>query len=415
MNKLLALVSIFIFAGTLAIQANAQQGQASTSRNLDPDAQVEDEHDHAEESHNDEDEHAEEEGEHEEEEHEHEEEGEHAEEEGAVSISPGQASIANIAVAELRPQVMQFEVYAPGEIKANGYTSYHLSPRVESLVLRRHVTLGDHVEAEEPLVTLFSETVANAQASFRVATSELSRVTQLGRETVGEGRFVEAQNDYDAALGRLIAFGLSQSAIDSLGEGSLPLGEYTLRAPGAGLVLSDDFRQGEWVVPGTTLIELVDEAELWVEARLSPAANLDLSAGTKARVVIGGSSYLAAVAQEAHTIDPITRTRVVRLLINNDQHTLHPGMFVDVYFNFSTDTEVLAVPEAALMRSSDGDWTVFTEQETGVFAAHEVELGRSFGERREIAGIDPYTRIVMEGAFFVASQIAKGGFDPHNH
>ncbi len=37
------------------------------------------------------------------------------------------------------------------------------------MVLRRHAALGDHVEKGQALVTLFSETVAQAQASYRVA------------------------------------------------------------------------------------------------------------------------------------------------------------------------------------------------------------------------------------------------------
>jgi len=45
----------------------------------------------------------------------------------------------------------------------------------------------------------------------------------------------------------------------------------------------------------------------------------------------------------------------------------------------------------------------------------EVEVGQALGEWREVFGIEAGSRIVTEGAFFVASQIAKGGFDPHNH
>jgi hypothetical protein len=76
---------------------------------------------------------------------------------------------------------------------------------------------------------------------------------------------------------------------------------------------------------------------------------------------------------------------------------------------------VLAAPESALMRGSDGDWKVFVEEEVGHFVAHEVELGRSFGQWREITGLAAGSRVVMEGAFFVASEIAKSGFDPHAH
>ena len=126
-------------------------------------------------------------------------------------------------------------------------------------------------------------------------------------------------------------------------------------------------------------------------------------------------SFVATVIQEAHTIDPKTRTRIVRLSVKNIDDRLHPGMFVNVSFSFKTVEKVIAVPESALMRSSDGDWTVFVEDHPGEFTAVEVELGRSLGRYREITGIAPQTRIVTSGAFFVASEIAKAGFDPHGH
>jgi hypothetical protein len=34
---------------------------------------------------------------------------------------------------------------------------------------------------------------------------------------------------------------------------------------------------------------------------------------------------------------------------------------------------------------------------------------------REISGITAGTNIVVKGAFYVAAEIAKGGFDAHNH
>ncbi|MBC8210411.1 MAG: efflux RND transporter periplasmic adaptor subunit [Gammaproteobacteria bacterium] len=339
----------------------------------------------------------------------------HDDHEEGVALSRQQLSLAKIRVASLSAQQMDFQVYAPGEIKANGYTSYLVSPRVDSVVLRRSVALGDHVEKGKPLVTLFSETVAESQAAFRVANAEWQRVEKLGKKAIGDRRFIAAQTDYEAAYGRLIAYGLSQDAIQSLTRKNQNLGEYTLYAAISGAVLSDDFHQGQRVEAGQALMELADEHELWVEARLAPTANLELPTGTLAQVRVGNEWFAARVAQEAHTIDPQTRTRVVRLLVNNDAHRLHPGLFADVYFVFTTEHAVLAVPEAALMRSADGDWTVFVETEAGQFKAQEVVLGRSLGQWREINGVAAGTRVVIEGAFFVASQIAKGGFDPHNH
>lgn len=387
-----------------------------------------DEHSH-EQEHKQEEQHEYEEGGHEDHDDEHESEDAHDDHDGGhdsqkesegVKLSAKQQALASINVKALKHRTMNYQVYAPGEIKANGYTSYLVSPRVDSIVIRRHVALGDHVEKGQDLVTLFSETVADAQATFRVASSEWKRVKKLGRKAVGDKRFILAQTDHEAAYGRLLAYGLSETAIQSLSTQPYTkeihvLGEYTLIAVNHGAVLSDDFHQGQRVESGQALMELADEKALWVEARLAPTAQLALSVGTNATVKVGNDWFDAKVIQEAHTIDPITRTRVVRLLVNNDSHRLHPGLFADVYFSFATKSPVLAVPESALMRSADGDWTVFVESKPGQFTAQEVELGRSLGKWREITDIKPGTRVVMEGAFFVASQIAKGGFDPHNH
>ena len=336
--------------------------------------------------------------------------------EEGISFSPEKIALANIKISTLMPKIFSKSVYAPGEIKANGYTSYIVSPRTESVVISRHAILGEHVTKGQALVTLFSESMAEAQAEYRVAYSEWQRTKKLGLGTVSESRLLASETDYITAYGRLTAFGLTKAAIkDIVKDNSSNLGEYTLVAQRSGVVLSDDFSQGQRVPAGEKVMVLADEKNLWVEARVSPNKKLSLPAGTMAKIEFAGQVYDAKVIQEAHTIDPITRTRIVRLLVENTDDSLHSGMFVNVNFQFDTKTLVMAVPETALMRGADGDWTVFVEDHPGEFEAVEVELGQPLGNYRQIIGIAPKTRVVTKGAFFVASEIAKGGFDPHGH
>ncbi len=341
--------------------------------------------------------------------------------ERGVSFSPDKMAIAGISVRAISAQVFIDTVYAPGEIKANGYKSYIVSPRTESVVISRHATLGQHVEKGDALVTLFSESVAEAQATYRVAYNDWQRNKKLGKATVSESRLLSSQTDYISAYSRLKAFGLTENAIAQVVKTNAnspdvgELGQYTLIAQRAGAVLSDDFSQGQRVSAGDAMMVLADESELWVEARVSPNKQLNLPKGTQAIIDMAEQSFVATVIQEAHTIDPKTRTRIVRLSVKNVDDRLHPGMFVNVSFSFETAEKIIAVPESALMRSNDGDWTVFVEDHPGEFSAVEVELGRSLGRYREITGIAPQTRIVTSGAFFVASEIAKAGFDPHGH
>uniref|UniRef100_A0A1S7LGK4 Secretion protein HlyD n=1 Tax=Magnetococcus massalia (strain MO-1) TaxID=451514 RepID=A0A1S7LGK4_MAGMO len=324
--------------------------------------------------------------------------------------------LAGIQVEPLTEKMVNYRIYAPGEILTNGYTSYRVSPRVPSVVLRRHVALGDHVKNGQKLVTLFSESLAQVQAEYRAAWPEWKRVQKLGRKTLGEQRYIRAKADFEAAQATLLAYGLSKADLKALTTQHFRnLGEYTLRAKIDGAVLSDEFQQGQRIEAGDPLIMLADETQLWIEAKLPANMTLTLGAGSQAEVEVGELHVSASVIQEAHAIDPVTRTRTVRLLVKNPEHRLHPGQFAEVFFLFSTAKPVLVVPETALMRSADGDWVLFAEDHPGEFEPVEVELKRSFGQLREISGLKSGARVVTKGAFFVASQIAKGGFDPHNH
>ena len=417
-----------LYAQTLETSTTEKE-QSTHETNEKSHVHYSEKHDTEEDSHEGEDEHSEEgadhsdnsEGsteQHDEHNHSNENKNEISEEEHeeGITLSPQKMSLANIQVTSIKPEYQSSTIYAPGEVKANGYKSYVVSPRTESVIINRHATLGEHVEKGQKLVTLFSEAVAQAQGDYLIASTEWQRIKKLGKKTVSESRLLQAQTVFNASYGKLIAFGLTKQAIQSISNKDVTgFGQYSLIAHREGVVLQDDFIQGQGVNAGDTIMLLADEKQLWVEAKVSPNKKLNLSINSPALVVLDGQNHHAKVIQEAHTIDPITRTRIIRLAVNNDGHKLHSGMFVKVLFQFETQLKVLAVPEDALIRSPDGDWTVFVEDHPGEFKAVEVELGRSLGEFREISGLENGTRVVTKGAFFVASEIAKGGFDPHNH
>ena len=124
------------------------------------------------------------------------------EHEEGMGFSPEKMALANIKVSTLTAKIFAKSVYAPGEIKANGYTSYIVSPRTESVVISRHAILGEHVEKGQALVTLFSESMADAQAEYRVAYSEWQRTKKLGLGTVSESRLLASETAYISAFGR---------------------------------------------------------------------------------------------------------------------------------------------------------------------------------------------------------------------
>ncbi|MCF2856190.1 efflux RND transporter periplasmic adaptor subunit [Pseudoalteromonas sp. SMS1] len=346
------------------------------------------------------------------------EEGDHSEQvqHSSILLSKEQKLLAEVEVAPINANFYEQIYTAPAEVKANGYTSYIVSPRTESVVVSRYVVLGEKVETGQKLVTLFSQEMARAQADYLLAKNDWQRTARLGPETVSERERLAAKTRFNAAYGQLVALGLSDAAIQKLtSPASDTLGQYTLVAKQAGVVLKDSFSQGQRISAGSELMLLADEKTLWVEAKLSVNTTLNLEQVTRAFVSLESRDYAAQIIQQTHTIDTQTRTKVVRLSVANEGDTLHAGMFVDVSFVVSSQHKEMLVPESAVIKDVDLNWVVFVEQPDKSFLPLPVQLGTQINQLRIINGLPEGSRIAVKGAFFIASEFAKSGFDPHNH
>ncbi len=354
-----------------------------------------------------------------EEEHDHEEHGhgEHGHEPHAVRLSPEQRAAVGIVVESLRPSPMATEIRAPGEVRQDAYATARVSPRIAAQVIARRARLGEEVRAGQALVTLSSVAMAEAQGELMVAEREWQRVRKLGKSVVSERRYTEARIAAQQARARVLAYGMSRAQVERLlrdGDVSRADGRFQLLSPIDGTVVADDFILGELVEPGRVLFEVTDEHRLWIEARLSPAQAAGIRVGAVARWETATEKGRGEVIQLHHRLDESTRTLGVRIGLVNEDHRLHPGQFVQVYLSTAEAGMALSVPEAALQRSMDGDWVVFVETAEG-FEPKEVERLRDAGGRVVIGGLPEGTPVVVRGAFFLQSELAKSGFAVHNH
>ena len=326
--------------------------------------------------------------------------------------------MAGIVVEPLQPRDIASELRAPGEIRLNAYATSRVAPRIAAQLIERLARLGDTVEQGTPLVTLSSVEMAQAQGDLLVAEREWRRVSKLGREVVSEQRYTEARIAREQARARVSAFGMTGDEIKQLvgtGKAELANGRFQLLSPQAGTVIRDEFIVGELVEPGHVLFEISDESVLWVEARLTPDEAAMVTVGEPATVLVGNQAVEGRVSQVHHALDEGTRTLGVRIEVPNPDDRLHPGLFVEARIAGESKDQALAVPAEAVLRSPDGDWQVFVEHEPGEFEAREVEVLRTAAGLTAIEGVPPGTRVVTRGAFFLQSELAKSGFDIHDH
>ena len=341
-----------------------------------------------------------------------------ANDDGGVHLTSEQQKMAGVVVEALQPRDIVNELRAPGEIQLNAYATTRVVPRIAAEVLERQAHLGDSVEKGQALVLLSSVEMAQAQGDLLVAEREWRRVSKLGRDVVSEQRYTEARIAREQARAQVSAYGMTEDEINQLvasSKAELANGRFRLLAPQDGTVIRDDFIVGELVEPGRVLFEISDESVLWVEARLTPDEAAQIQISAKATMVISDRQVEGRVTQVHHALDENTRTLSVRIEVPNLEDLLHPGLFVEARIEGRPSERAIAVPNDALLRSADGDWQVFVEHEPGEFEPHEVDMIRTTSGFTVIEGVEPGTRVVTKGAFFLQSELAKSGFDIHNH
>ena len=332
------------------------------------------------------------------------------EEASSVAMSPDEREAQGIEIAQVERRPLGATINAPGEVRTDAYRSALVTPRISAQIVARHARLGETVEADKPLVTLSSVQMAEAQGELIEADVEWRRVQQLGRDVVSEARYVAAQVARQRAHATVAAYGMTEVQIQRLlesSDASRAMGDFELPSPQAGTVISDEFVVGELIEPGRILFEISDETMLWIEAQLSSMDAARVTPGTAARVSRDGAHWLdGRVVQVHHRLDETTRTRGVRVEVENVDDELHAGDYVDVVLETAGTSAQVAVPADAIVLMDGGPVVFMLEGDE--LRPQPVETGASSSGWTEIeAGLAVGDEVVTQGAFLIKSLLLK--------
>ena len=107
-----------------------------------------------------------------------------------------------------------------------------------------------------------------------------------------------------------------------------------------------------------------------------------------------GKSIQAKFLTTAKAFNANTRTAVTELTVDNSDHALWPGTYVDVEFQVPTDPNVLTMPEAALIFRADGAQVAIVDAQNHVHLQN-VTLGQNLGQTVQVtSGLSANDKLV---------------------
>jgi multidrug efflux pump subunit AcrA (membrane-fusion protein) len=165
-------------------------------------------------------------------------------------------------------------------------------------------------------------------------------------------------------------------------------------------VVGDVFVEtGAYITPQIPLFQIVDMDQVEVVTNVPEKELNRIETGLPAEVSVipyPDRVFRGRVSRMSPVVDPASRTQKVRILIDNPEHVLKPGMFGEVRIILDTSSGHPVVPLQAVLER-EGTRYLFVVQE-GTARKLEPEFGIREGERiAVVSGVEQGERVIVVG------------------
>lgn len=180
-----------------------------------------------------------------------------------------------------------------------------------------------------------------------------------------------------------------------------------LRAPYDGILAQCKCGEGEVVLPGVPLMKIVDLDRLYVKVAV-PETELS---GMENRTCVvevpaaGDAKYSSEISVRGIVADPISHTYEVKMIVDNPDHKLVPGMLAKVFVHKDIH-EVVNVPANAVQVSYGGERFVWVVNK-GRASRRFVTVSRLLDDGVEVSeGLKDGDMVIIEGYHKVSENMA---------
>lgn len=318
--------------------------------------------------------------------------GESGDGERGVSIEPDVRQNLGVRTIVVKRGRLAAAIRVPGTIGWDLRQERIVSARVDSIVDRLYVRAPfEPVRAGQPLASVIAPTWSTAIAETRA---------------LGQARSPSARALQSASRERLRSLGLPAGAGGGNG------GRITLASPVTGVVSEIGVREGQSAPMGTLMFRVNGTGTVWLEAAIPQAGIAGIAAGTRVEAVVDalpGEVFHGRVETLLPLVDTGSRTQRARIVLDNPDGVLAPGMFAQITLQPSAGIERVLLPSDALI-SAGAQARVIVLGDDDRFRPVVVRTGRSSGGMTEVvAGLKGGERVVASGQFLIDSEASLSG------
>ncbi|HFT6978188.1 efflux RND transporter periplasmic adaptor subunit [Stenotrophomonas maltophilia] len=317
-----------------------------------------------------------------------------------------------VSVVTVGPQVVQRDDELPGRVSA--VRTAQIRAQVGGIVQRRLFDQGAEVSAGQALFQIdpaaFRADVDSALAALQRSEAALgrSRVQSQRLHALAAAQAVSQQHRDDASAEYEQARAAVNEARAILARRQLDLRYATVSAPIAGRIDQALVTEGALVgaadAEPMAVVQQIDQ--VYVDVR-QPAAQLEAlqrsAGGGELPVTIIGAagkplSERGQLLFSGINVDARTGDVILRILVDNPQRQLLPGMYVRAKVPRGAPASALTVPQQALLRSAGGQAYAWVIGANGKAVIRTLEVDGSVDRQWLVrSGLKAGEKVVVEG------------------
>jgi cobalt-zinc-cadmium efflux system membrane fusion protein len=338
-----------------------------------------------------------------------------------LDLSPSQVN--SIKIEPVENYLFPVDKETVGEISFADDLSVQVFPPYQGTIINAFVELGATVQKEQPLYTIRSpdliqaeSTLIGAAATFELTSKELARVK--GLPGISARELEQAASDQQTADGALKAardavrvFGKTETEIDQMISSRKIDPALVVHSPISGQITSFNAPPGLLVQPGngTAPYTVADVSIKWMLANVveSDIPLFHLRQPVQVRVMAYPNRvFKGKVSKIYAAVDPNTHRVTIRSEIADPKDELRPGMLANFTIRVQNPVEAIAIPADGVVREGDGTMTAWVTTDRRHFSQRIIKTGLRTDEQVQVLeGLQRGELVVSDGAVFLSNML----------
>lgn len=337
-----------------------------------------------------------------------------AEKPGTVRITPERIQRIGVKSEAVVRRDLDRTIRTVGRVEPVEDNIHVITTKIPGWIEKLYVDRTDQMVGKgQKLLELYSPELISAQQEYLLALEGYEKVKVSPFPEAREG----AESLLRAARQRLKYWDISDDQIDRLKNRDAVSRTLAIRSPSSGSVTEKKVVEGQKIEAGEPLFQIIDHSRVWVYGEVYEYEMPYIKKGQKAVLTPSYSaterhigtiehvySHLGSIRYAPEEATAESRTAKVRFALNNKDHRLKLGMYLNIEIETRVAKGALVVPDSAVIDTGVRK-IVIMDNRDGTFEPREIKAGARGSEGWQVlSGVKEGEFVVTSANFLVDSE-----------